>query len=111
MGSTKKDIEAARLRQRPEIGRLRARGGLTREVLVDARSIAEWCSTIGLAFAAVVAEICAAADEGRGSVGGESSATSPTDDFNHGGQRNIAGTADLIYMVGSAGLEPATSCL
>ncbi len=64
MRRTNKNIQAAKLRQRPEVGRLRARGGLTREVLVDARSIDEWCSTVGISFAGVVTELCDAAGVG-----------------------------------------------
>ncbi|KYF57779.1 hypothetical protein BE04_39470 [Sorangium cellulosum] len=65
MREAKKNLQNARLRQRPEVGRLRARGGLTQEVLVDARSIADWCSSSGLPLNSVVAELCAAADDGR----------------------------------------------
>jgi len=64
MRRAKKNIEAAKLQQRPEVGRLRARGGLTREVLVDARSVAEWCSVVGLNLADGVAAMCDAADAG-----------------------------------------------
>ena len=50
------------LNSRPELGRLRAVGGLTRSVLVDGASIAKWCTRVGVSFMDVVEQIVEAAD-------------------------------------------------
>ena len=38
------------LRSRPELGRLRAVGGLTRTVVVDGASISKWCTRVGATY-------------------------------------------------------------
>src|SRR6185503_14603026 len=51
--------------RRPELGRLRAVGGLSERVIVDGVSIERWCTRTGWSPAQLVAEMITAADAGH----------------------------------------------
>ena len=59
------DDRARALRSRPEVGRLRAVGGLTQRVLVDGPSLLTWCTRTGARLQDVLDALGTAADVGK----------------------------------------------